>query len=94
MKDYATTPKPQYNLTRDSVTWKWTPECESAFQILKENLTSYPVLAYPDVDGRHFLLDCDASDYGIGAVLSQVQDGVESLLMAAGHLTMLKKTIV
>lgn len=59
------------------MTWKWTPECECAFQSLKENLTSYPVFAYPDVDGGQFILDCDASDYGIGAVLSQVQDGVE-----------------
>ena len=80
VKDYATIAKPLYNLTRESVTWKWTPECENAFQSLKENLTSYPVLAYPDVDGGQFILDCDASDYGIGAVLSQVQDGVERVI--------------
>ncbi|MCW4334348.1 MAG: RNase H-like domain-containing protein, partial [Candidatus Thiodiazotropha endolucinida] len=77
VKDYATIAKPLYNLTKKTVSWKWEPECEKSFQTLKEKLVSYPVLAYPDINGGQFILDCDASDYGIGAVLSQVQNGDE-----------------
>ena len=55
-------------------------DCESAFQSLKEKLITYPVLAYPDVDSGQFILDCDASDHGIEAVLSQVQNGVKRVI--------------
>lgn len=48
----------------------WTPECQSSFDSLKEKLTSFPVLAYPDFD-KEFTLTTDASNYAIGAILSQ-----------------------
>ena len=47
-----------------------SPECERAFQELKEKLTTSPVLAYPDFS-RDFVLKTDASVHGLGAVLSQ-----------------------
>lgn len=47
-----------------------------AFDSLKGLLTSGRVLAYPTREGK-FVLDTDASDHGIGTVLSQLQDGVE-----------------
>ena len=34
VKEYAAIAKPLYNMTRDSVTWKWISQCESAFQSL------------------------------------------------------------
>ena len=40
--------------------------------MLKNLLSTAPVLSYPD-----FVLDSDASNHGIGAVLSQLKDGVE-----------------
>ena len=46
---------------------------------MKEKLTTPPILAYPDPK-REFVLDTDASDYGIGAVLSQVHDGQERVV--------------
>ena len=46
---------------------------QEAFDCLKELLTSAPILAYPKL-GSQFILDTDASDVGVGAVLSQVQD--------------------
>lgn len=46
----------------------------------KQVLTEPDVLANPFNDNGHFLLDTDASDYAIGAVLTQVQNGVERVI--------------
>lgn len=52
----------------------WTDECEDSFEGLKHRLISAPVLAYADFT-RPFILEVDASHSGLGAVLSQEQDG-------------------
>ncbi|XP_052387763.1 uncharacterized protein LOC127934429 [Carassius gibelio] len=54
----------------------WSPEAEEAFQQVKSALTTEPVLRAPDFNCS-FLVQTDASDTGLGAVLSQVQDGEE-----------------
>ena len=36
------------HLTKKDVEFKWTPECENCFQILKEFLQQAPILQYPD----------------------------------------------
>lgn len=41
---------------------------------------SAPILSYPDVNGGLFILDTDASNNAIGAVLSQIQDGKEKVI--------------
>ena len=46
---------------------------------LKRCLVTSPILAYPPPNGE-FFLDTDASAYGIGAVLSQVQEGNEHVI--------------
>ena len=50
-------------------------ECDEAFDKLKSALTSAPFLAYPKCDGGRFILDTDACDISVGAVLSQEQNG-------------------
>ncbi len=55
---------------------QWSSASEEAFQRIKEALTSEPVLRAPDFS-CHFLLQTDASDTGLRAVLSQVQEGEE-----------------
>ena len=52
----------------------WSDECEVSFESLKGKLVSAPVLAYADFS-RPFVLEVDASHSGLGAVLSQEQDG-------------------
>lgn len=59
--------------------YKWTSECEDAFRLLKNALTTAPVLAYPDFK-HDFILDTDASQEGLGAVLSQEIDGKERVI--------------
>nr|GEY83488.1 hypothetical protein [Tanacetum cinerariifolium] len=51
----------------------FSKECVEAFQTLKRKLTKAPILIAPDWD-MPFELMCDASDFGIGAVLGQRQD--------------------
>jgi hypothetical protein len=73
IQDFATISAPLTELTKKNVKFHWTEVQEQAFQRLKDKLCSEPVLAYPTADG-FFILDTDASNYGIGAVLSQVQN--------------------
>lgn len=74
--------KPLTALTEKDQPYIWTTDCEEAFKAMKELLTTAPILAYPrrDVD---FILDTDASNFAIGAVLSQEQDGQERVLAYA-----------
>jgi hypothetical protein len=52
--------------------FKWSSQCKEAFLILKELLTTAPVLAQPDIE-KPFDVYCDASSTDIGGVL--IQDG-------------------
>lgn len=60
--------------SKKSLEQQWTEVCEQAFQTLKSKLVSTPVLVYADFK-KSFILDVDASHHGLGAVLSQEQDG-------------------
>ncbi|XP_071571270.1 uncharacterized protein [Temnothorax nylanderi] len=57
-------------LTREGEKFTWSVKQQNAFDLLKEKLTTAPVLNYPDFD-KEFLVTTDPSDYAIGAVLSQ-----------------------
>ena len=88
IKDFAQIAKCLHELTKKNVQWNWTAECDKAFQFLKFKLLSAPILGYPEVNGGLFILDTDASNEAIGAVLSQIQDGQEKLI-AHGSRTLL-----
>ena len=79
IKDFAAIARPKHKLTEKNCPFKWTEECETAFEKLKITLITAPVLGFPDMS-KHFLLDPDASGFGIGAVISQVTDGKEVVI--------------
>ena len=85
LKGYSDVAKPLYNLTKKNSVFKWDEKCEDAFVSLKDKLTTAPVLAYPNEKGGEFILDCDASNSGIGAVLSQIQGGDEKVISYASR---------
>ena len=63
---------PLYTLTKKDVSFIWNPECQQAFEQLKELLRTSPVLCFPNFT-RPFILETDASGTGLGAVLAQQQ---------------------
>ncbi|GFV94884.1 retrovirus-related Pol polyprotein from transposon 297 [Trichonephila clavipes] len=70
---------PLHKLTESKQKFQWTKECEDSFLQLKEALTSSPILIYPQPD-KPFILDTDASNESVGAVLSQEIDGQERVV--------------
>ena len=88
VKDYSKRVYPLTQLTKKDVPFEWTPECQQAFDDIKTALTSAPIMAHP-IPGGEFILDTDASQTTLGAVLSQVQDGVEKVI-AYGSRTLNK----
>ena len=69
--DFAEVALPLNRLTGD-VPWEWTSECQVAFDMIKTRIASNEVLAMPTSDGQ-WRIECDASYYATGAVLSQQQ---------------------
>ena len=67
------------SLTKKNTPFKWTQECQEAFEDLKRALLGPDIMSFPTDDGL-FILDTDAPDETIGAVLSQVQLGREKVI--------------
>ena len=85
VQDFAKTAKPLHALTGKYARFQWTEECQKAFEELKQKTITAPVIAFPR-DEDTFILDCDASNEAIGAVLSQIQDGHERVIAYASRL--------
>ncbi|GJT91373.1 putative reverse transcriptase domain-containing protein [Tanacetum coccineum] len=62
--------KPMTKLTQKKVKFEWGDKQEAAFQLLKQKLCSAPILALPK-GSEDFIIYCDASIKGLGAVLMQ-----------------------
>ena len=68
--------EPLIDMTKKYARFKWTSECQTAFDFLKESLTVVPLLAYPDTN-KPYVLYTDASNNCIGACLTQKTDDEE-----------------
>ena len=77
--DYSTVAQPLVRLLGKDCTSKWTDACQDAFRALRALLIKAPVLAFPKED-LPYIVDTDASDYGIGGVLSQCIEGTEHVI--------------
>ncbi|XP_034213009.1 uncharacterized protein LOC117625579 [Prunus dulcis] len=70
IKDFSKITHPLCNLLAKDVVFHFDKDCMNAFNTLKRELTSAPIIMAPDWS-LPFELMCDASDYAIGAVLGQ-----------------------
>ena len=62
--------EPIRQLTRDDVPWIWAAAQDQAFKKVQQLVTEAPVLAFYD-PSKELLIQCDASQSGLGAVLLQ-----------------------
>jgi len=62
--------RPLFDLTQKDTDWRWGADEQSAFDSLKERITTALILALPD-NSRPFRIEADSSDFATGAVLSQ-----------------------
>lgn len=70
---------PLTDLTRKNAKFVWSAQCEEAFQQIKNCLVSAPILSCPNFN-EEFIVECDASSYGLGAVVLQRYDGQEHVI--------------
>lgn len=79
VRGFSVIAKPLFVLTKNQNKFIWNEECQSAFPKLKQFLMSSQILSFPSETGE-FILDTDASNHGIGVVLSQKQENGEKVI--------------
>ncbi|GKE31906.1 putative reverse transcriptase domain-containing protein [Tanacetum coccineum] len=77
IEGFSKNAKPFTKLTQKNKSYIWGEEQESAFQLLKQKLCEAPILSLPERNDN-FVVYCDASLQGLGAVLMQREKVVES----------------
>nr|GEW04548.1 putative reverse transcriptase domain-containing protein [Tanacetum cinerariifolium] len=70
IKGFSKIARPMMKLTQKSMKFDWGEKAEAAFQFLKQKLCNSPILALPE-GSENFMVYCDASHKGLGAVLMQ-----------------------
>ncbi|KAI2661152.1 Transposon Tf2-6 polyprotein [Labeo rohita] len=72
IRNFGQVAAPLTALTSTKVSFTWSAQAQEAFDNLKSRFISAPVLSIPDPEPeRQFIVEVDASDVGVGAVLSQ-----------------------
>ena len=76
IRNYSSIAAPLTRLTSTKVKFVWGQEAEGAFRNLNRRFMSVPILVHPDpVHPRQFIVEVDASNTGVGAILSQCSAG-------------------
>ncbi|WJZ97359.1 hypothetical protein VitviT2T_015968 [Vitis vinifera] len=74
IKDFSNLSKPLWELLAKDAAFIWDERCQKSFDQLKQFLTTTPIMRAPNWQ-LPFEVMCDASDFAIGAVLGQREDG-------------------
>jgi hypothetical protein len=74
IRRYENITAPLENLLKKAEVFQWTPECDKAFETLKEKLNTTPILIFPNWENE-FHVHVDASGISLGAILAQPGDG-------------------
>ena len=82
--NFAEKAAPLYNLTSKKNKFIWSNQAQESFNILKNALISKPILHYID-HNKEFYLECDASQYAVGAVL--LQEGEDNKLFPVAYIS-------
>ncbi|KAL5550084.1 hypothetical protein UlMin_000260 [Ulmus minor] len=97
VEGFSSLAAPLTALTKKDKKFEWTDKCERSFQELKQRLTSAPILALP-LEEKGFIVYCDASKIGLGAVLMQgdkptIFDGIKGSQELDPTLVRLKEDV-
>ena len=82
---FAEIARPLHDLTKKNQPFVWDLPQQKAFEDLKARLTSAPILALPESEGE-YILDTDACDQALGAVLQQRQGGEIKVIAYASRV--------
>ena len=74
----------EYFNPKDPFLQRWTPQCQEAFDLIIQKLTSAPVLGFANPK-LPYILHTDASTIGLGAALYQIQDGLQKVIAFASQ---------
>jgi len=69
IRNFSAIASPLHALTSPQVPFWWSPQAEEAFTRLKDMFTTTPIITVPD-PSQQFVVEVDASNEGVGAVLS------------------------
>jgi hypothetical protein len=83
IQNFSSIATPLTQLTKKGVPFVWSSQCQEAFDLLKQKLTTAPVLLLPSSD-RCFVVYTDASLVGLGAVLMQIERVVAYVFSVVG----------
>nr|KYP53272.1 Retrovirus-related Pol polyprotein from transposon 297 family [Cajanus cajan] len=90
IRDYGKISKPLTVLTKKNGFF-WSSEAQKAFELLKDKMTTGPVLALPDFS-KEFIIESDASGLGVGAILMQAGFPITYFSKALGERSLTKST--
>ncbi len=73
IEGFSQVARPLFDLTKKDVPFRWSPECDVAFEELKKRIVSAPVLVLPN-DRQPFRIKSDSSNFASGGVLQQLSE--------------------